>query len=231
MKYIVVGLGNFGSTLSERLTGMGHEVIGVDSRMEVVEQFKDKITHVVSLDTSKSKSYSSLPIKDVDVVVIAIGEDIGASIITTALFKQHNAKELIVRSLNQIHKTVLESLGVQTIINPEELAAEMFAKQLEMKGVVESFDLADNCSIIEIEVPERYLGRSIGSLDFEDKYDIKLIGIKRIEEIKNFLGMKSQKSRVDFHLQTDHELCKEDILVMIGELSNFESMIGKDLRD
>jgi trk system potassium uptake protein len=231
MKYIVVGLGNFGSTLSVRLTSMGHEVIGVDSRFEVIEQLKDKITHVISLDTSKSKSYSQLPIKDVDVVVIAIGEDIGASIVTTALFKQHNAKEIIARCLNPVHKTVLESIGIQTIINPEETAAEMFAKQLEMKGVVESFDLADNCSIIEIEVPERYLGRTISSLDFDEKYNIKLIGLKKIEEVKNFIGLKSTKSSVNINLDKDHVLDQNDILVMVGELTNFESMIGKDLRD
>ncbi len=231
MKYIVVGLGNFGSTLAVRLTELGHEVFGVDSRLEVVEQLKDKITHVISLDSSKAKSFGSLPIKEADIVVIAIGEDVGASIITTALMKQYNAKQIIGRSINPIHRTVLESIGIETIFNPEEIAAEMFAKQLEMQGVVESFDLSDNCSIIEIEVPERYLGRTIASVDFESKYDLKLIAIKYFEERKNFLGMKVQKSSVDMHINLDHVLTNIDILVMMGEVKNFEKMIGKDLRD
>ena len=231
MKYIVVGLGNFGSTLAVRLTELGHEVFGVDSRLDVVEQFKDKITHVISLDSSKAKSFSSLPINDVDIVVIAIGEDVGASIITTALMKQFNAKQIIGRAINPIHRTVLESIGIENIFNPEEIAAEMFAKQLEMQGVVESFDLSDNCSIIEIEVPERYLGRIIESVDFSVKYDLKLIAIKYFEERKNFLGMKVQKSYVDMHIKPNHVLTTQDILVMMGEVKNFEKMIGKDLRD
>lgn len=231
MKYIVVGLGNFGSTLAVRLTQLGHEVFGVDSRFEVVEQFKDRITHVICLDSSKAKSFSSLPIKDVDIAVIAIGEDVGASIITTALMKQYDAKQIIGRSINPVHRTVLESIGIETIFNPEEIAAEMFAKQLEMQGVVESFDLSDDCSIIEIEVPERYLGRYVGSIDFQVKYDLKLIAIKRFVERKNFLGMVSQKSTVDMNVKEDHMLTNKDILVMMGEVKNFENMIGKELRD
>jgi trk system potassium uptake protein len=231
MKYIVVGLGNFGSTLAMRLTTMGHEVFGVDSRFEVVDQLKNKVTHAISLDTSKANSYNSLPIKDVDIVVIAIGEDVGASIITTALMKQFSAKQIIARAISPVHHTVLESIGIETIFNPEEIAAEMFAKQLEMKGIVESFDLSDNCSIIELQVPERYIGRELSTVDFEQKYDLKLIAIKHFEEKKNFLGMKTQKATVDTKLKDDHVFSTADILVMMGELRNFESMIGKDIRD
>jgi trk system potassium uptake protein TrkA len=231
MKYIVVGLGNFGSTLAARLTTMGHEVFGVDSRFEVVDQLKNKITHAISLDTSMANSYNSLPIKEVDIVVIAIGEDVGASIITTALMKQYNAKQIIARAISPVHHTVLESIGIETIFNPEELAAEMFAKQLEMKGIVESFDLSDNCSIIELQVPERYIGRELSTVDFEQKYDLKLIAIKQFEEKKNFLGMKTQKATVETKLKADHIFSTVDILVMMGELRNFESMIGKDIRD
>jgi trk system potassium uptake protein len=216
MKYIVFGLGNFGSTLAVRLTGLGHEVFGVDSRIEIAEQYKDRITHTISLDSSKPASMNSLPIKEADIVVVAIGEDVGASILTTALLKQQRAKKIVARAINPLHKTVLSSIGIETIFNPEELAAEMFAKQLEMKGVVESFDLSEDCSILEIEVPERYLGRNIGSIDFNDVYDLKLIALKRFEEKKNILGMISRRSMIEHHLEAEYILTKNDILVMMG---------------
>lgn len=230
MKYIVFGLGNFGSTLAVRLTGLGHEVFGVDARIEIAEQYKDRITHTISLDSSKPTSMNSLPIKDADIVVVAIGEDVGASILTTALLKQQRAKKIVARAINPLHKTVLSSIGIETIFNPEELAAEMFAKQLEMKGVVESFDLSEDCSILEIEVPERYLGRNIGSIDFNDVYDLKLIALKRFEEKKNILGMISRRSMIEHHLEAEYILTKNDILVMMGEIKNFQKMIGRDLR-
>lgn len=230
MKYIIIGLGNFGSTLAVRLTSMGHEVFGVDFRLEKAEQFKDKVTHTICMDTSKPSSMNSLPIKDADLVVVAIGEDVGPSIITTALLKQYHAQKIVARAINQLHKTVLESIGVQDIVNPEEMAAEIFAKQIEMKGVVESFDLSNDCSILEIEVPQRYLGRAIEDIDFEDRYDLKLIGIKRFEQRKNILGLISQYSTVDHHIDLKHVLNEKDILVMMGEIKNFQKMIGRELR-
>jgi len=231
MKYIVVGLGNFGSTLAARLTEMGHEVFGVDARFEIVEQLKNQISHVIALDTSKASAYASLPIKDTDAVVVAIGEDVGASIITTALMKQHNARQIISRSINSVHLAVLESMGIDIIFNPEQIAANMFAKQLEMKGVEESFELADNCSILEIRVPDRYLGKKVGDVDFEKIFNIRLLAIKYFEQKKNFLGMRTQKSTVNMNIPEDHIFTKRDILVMMGELKSFENMIGKEIRD
>jgi trk system potassium uptake protein TrkA len=182
------------------------------------------------LDTSKPSSINSLPIKDADIVIVAIGEDVGASILTTALLKQHNAKKIIGRAINPLHSTVLQSIGIETIFNPEEIAAEMFAKQLEMLGVVESFDLSEDCSIIEIDVPERYMGIAIKDIDFEEKYDLHLIAIKHFLEKKNLLGMVSKKATVDMHLNPDHILDETDILVMMGEIKNFQKMIGRDIR-
>lgn len=228
MKYIVIGLGNFGSTLATRLTGMGHEVFGVDNRLEIVEQYKDRITHTICLDSSKPSSLNSLPVKDADQVIVAIGEDVGASILTTAMLKQHNARSIIGRAINPLHQTVLESIGIETIFNPEKIAAEQFAKQLEMNNVVESFDLSDDCSILEIEVPKRYLGRTAGNIDFMGTYHLKLIGIKRFMSKKNILGMMSKYSTVSIDLDPEHEFNESDILVLMGEIKNFQKMIGRD---
>lgn len=228
MKYIVVGLGNFGSILATRLTSLGHEVYGVDNRLEIVEQFKDKISHTICMDSSKPGSMNTLPVKDADVVVMAIGEDVGASILTTALFKQHHAKKIIGRAINPLHETVLESIGIETIFNPERIAAEQFAKQLELNEVVESFDLSDDCSILEIEVPSRYLGREAGTIDFYATYGLKLIGIKRYITRKNIIGMTSKLATVDMEIDPEHAFSESDILVLMGDIKNFQKMIGKE---
>jgi trk system potassium uptake protein TrkA len=229
VKYIIIGLGNFGSTLATRLTSIGHEVFGVDNRLEIVEQYKNKITHTICLDSSKPGSLNSLPIQDADQVIVAIGEDVGASILTTALIKQHNAKSIISRAINPLHQTVLESIGIETIFNPEKIAAEQFAKQLELSGVIESFDLCDSCSILEIEVPKRYLGRTSGNIDFFSTYGLKLIAIKKFESKKNLIGMISKYATVDMVLDPMHEFDESDILVMMGGMKDFQKMIGSDL--
>ncbi len=228
MKYIVIGLGNFGSTLASRLTTFGHEVFGVDNSLEKAEQFKDRITHTICLDTSKPNAMKNLPIRDTDIVVVAIGEDVGASILTTALLKQNNARQIIGRAINPLHRTVLESIGIETIFNPEELAAEMIAKQLEMQGVLESFDLADDSTILEIKVPERYLGRNAGDLDFEETYGLRLLGIKRFVEEKRIFGLAKKRSTFERNVNEEHIFDTNDILVMMGDMKNFQKMIGKD---
>lgn len=229
MKYIIIGLGNFGSTLAMRLTSIGHEVFGVDNHLEIVEQWKNKITHTICLDSSKPGALNSLPIQDADQVIVAIGEDVGASILTTALIKQHNAKSIISRAINPLHQMVLESIGIETIFNPEKIAAEQFAKQLELSGVVESFDLSDDCTILEIEVPPRYLGRTSSNIDFYSTYGIKLIAIKRFQTKKNIIGMMSKFAKVDMILDPEHEFDESDILVMMGNIKDFQKMIGSDL--
>ena len=90
MKYIIVGMGNFGGFLATRLTEMGHEVIGVDSSEVKIEQVKDKITHAILMDATDSVTVKTLPYKDADAVIITIGENVGASIMVTAIFKQLN---------------------------------------------------------------------------------------------------------------------------------------------
>src|SRR5690606_933068 len=118
MKYIILGLGNFGASLAEKLTEMGNEVIGVDTNMSKIEMLKDKITHVVSLDSTDLTAVSNLPLKETDVVIVAIGEDKGANILATALMKQLNVKRLISRAVSPLQKMVLEAMGIKEIIHP-----------------------------------------------------------------------------------------------------------------
>ena len=92
MKYIIVGLGNFGSSLAEKLTALGNEVIGIDTRMSKVDAFKERITHTICMDSTDEFTVTGLPLKDTDVVVVAIGEDEGANLMTTALFQKSSGK-------------------------------------------------------------------------------------------------------------------------------------------
>ena len=123
MKYIIVGMGNFGGFLATRLTEMGHEVIGVDSSEVKIEQVKDKITHAILMDATDSVTVKTLPYKDADAVIITIGENVGASIMVTAIFKQLNVERLISRSINDVHETVIKAIGVSEIVHPEEDSA------------------------------------------------------------------------------------------------------------
>ena len=135
MKYIIFGLGNFGSSLGQKLTEQGNEVIGVDNDMAKVDSLKEKISHTVCLDSTDQFTVSGLPLKDTDVVIVAIGEDQGANIMTSAVLKNLNVKRLISRAITPLHETVLEAMGINEIVHPEEETAERWAKKLKSNFV------------------------------------------------------------------------------------------------
>jgi len=118
MKYIVVGLGVFGSSIAEKLAEMDNEVIGVDISMSKVEGIKEKITHAISLDATDMEAIKSLPLNDTDIVIIGIGEDKAANIMASALMKQMKVKRLISRAVDPLQRMVLETMGVNEIIHP-----------------------------------------------------------------------------------------------------------------
>ena len=224
MKYIVVGMGNFGAYLSVRLAEMGHEVIGVDSQMGKIDLIKDKITHAVNLDATDLSAVKTLPYKDMDVVIIGIGEDFGASIMTTAIFKQLNVKRLLSRAISPLHETVLRAIGVDEILHPEEESAERLFKRLEMRGVIDSLSLSENYTIVEAEAPERYVGRTIAEIDLRGNYNINILTILRYEERQSIFGVTQQRKKAQGVIAPQTKINKGDILVLFGDMKDIQEV-------
>ena len=112
MKCIIIGLGNFGMALAQRLTAMGYEVIGVDKDIDKVNAYKDSIKNTICLNLNNEQAARNLPLKDADLNIVSLGKDAGASILTVAILKQNGAKRIIVRAISTLHKTVLEAMGI-----------------------------------------------------------------------------------------------------------------------
>ena len=106
MKYIIFGLGNFGSSLGQKLTEAGNEVIGVDNNMDKVDALKESISHTICMDSTDQFTVSGLPLKDADVVIVAIGENQGANVMTTAVLKNLKVKRIISKNNTPLHETV-----------------------------------------------------------------------------------------------------------------------------
>ncbi len=228
MKYIIIGLGNFGSTLGMQLTAMGHDVIGVDSSMEKVDALKYDITHTICLDSTDQQALSTLPLKDTDVVVIGIGEDFGASVMATALFKQMNVKRIIGRAMSPLHQKVLEAIGVDQIVRPEQESAERLAKKLELKGVIDSFDLSENYNIIEAMVPDRFVGQSIASSNIRNEYNVNVLTILRANETKKIWSSNLPSRSVIGVVSAETVMQHGDILVLFGLIKDIERLLHAD---
>ena len=227
MKYIIVGLGNFGSSLAMKLTASGNEVIGIDSRMEKVDQYKENISHTICMNAMDEFTVTGLPLKDTDVVIVAIGEDQGANIMATALFKNQQVKRLISRAINPLHERVLHALGVDEIVHPEEETAERMAKKLCIKNVVDSFELSEEFSIIEANVPEEYIGKSIKDIGFRQKFNLLVLTTIKKEEVKSVLGKSETMERVHGIATPEMVLKENEILVLFGSNHDLEKFLKK----
>lgn len=229
MKYIILGLGNFGASLAEKLTAQGNEVIGIDRDMVKVDAFKEKISHTICMDSTDEFTVSGLPLKDTDVVVVAIGEDQGANIMTTALLKNLEVKRLISRSINRLHEKVLQAIGVDEIINPEVETAERWAKKLCLRNVVDSFELNDDYSIIEAKVPDDYVGKTVREVRFRKQFKLLVLTTIKKVEVKSLLGKTKLETQIQGVISADTLLEKDDILVLYGANKDLQVFLKQKL--
>lgn len=228
MKFLIIGLGNFGASLAEKLTMEGHEVIGIDSRMTKVELLKEKITHAICMDATDEFAVGGLPLKDTDIVLIAIGEDQGANIMATALIKNLGVKRLISRAINPLHQKVLEAIGVDEIVHPEEEAAERWAKKLCLKGVINSFEVSDRFSIVEAFAPPQYVGKTILELGIRNNYNILVLTTIKTMEEKSIIGRTRIVEKVQGVASPDLLIEENDVLVLYGENRDIRHFLNGD---
>lgn len=228
MKYIIVGVGIFGGYLAKRLTNMGHEVIGIDTNQSRIETIKDSITHSIIMDATDQTAVKNLPLNETDVVIIAIGEDVGASIMSTAIFKQLKAKRIIARAINHLHETVIQAIGVDEIIHPEEETADRLSKRLEMKGVLDSLEISDEYNIVEVKVPKRYVNMSVEQADIRKEFFLNILTVIKIEQKKNLIGINTPHKNVIGVVTPDYTFDKEDILLLFGRIKNIQDFLKLD---
>jgi trk system potassium uptake protein TrkA len=159
-------------------------------------------------------------LRDTDAVIVAIGEDEGASLMTTALIKQLGVKRIIGRVVSDLQRTVMEAMQIDEYIMPEEEAAERLAMRLDNIDIVDSFKVSDRYSIIETKVPTKYIGMSLREADLTNKYKIIVL-----TTLKN--SDDPQEREASGIAQSDTILHEKDLLVLFGELSDIKRLIEK----
>lgn len=225
MKFIVFGLGNFGASLCEQLVSLGHEVIGVDQKLELADKFKHSITHTIALDSTNAGAMSKLPLTDTEAAVVGIGENEGANIMTAALLKQLEVKRIVCRVTSPLQKIVLEAMNISEFVYPESSSAERLALKLDLPGVIDSFQITQEYRLLEVAVPERYAGRSIASLDLAGSYRLVLVTVIKKVRQKSIFGNEHAEMKVMGIVPPETVLRKGDILLLFGAPKDLEIFI------
>ncbi len=221
MKYIIIGLGNYGGVLAEELSVLGHEVIGVDMNEHRVDAMKDKMATSFIIDATDEQSLSVLPLKDVDVVIVAIGENFGASIRVVALLKKKGVKHIYARAVDDVHETVLEAFNLESILTPEKDAARSLVQLLDLHVHVESFQIDKDHYVIKFKLPPSLVGYKVSDLSLEKDFSIKIIALIKGKKVLNSLGISILEHEVGNHFEEDYQLEEEDQLVCYGLYKNF----------
>ena len=224
MKFIVLGLGNFGKALAIRLTELGHEVIGADQSMQKVEALKDKITHTIQMDVTNKEAVSTLPLKDAHAVVVAIGENEADSLLATALLKQFEIKRIVGRVVSDLQRTILEAIKIDEFIMPEEESAERLAIRLVNLHIVDSFKISENYSIVEAVVPERYVGMTLQEANLTNEYKVLVLTTLQSTQKEDMGIMKTFKHSTGI-AKSGTILSKDDILVIYGNMKDINRLL------
>lgn len=228
MKYIIIGLGNFGAPLGEKLTAMGNEVIGVDNHQTKVENLKETLSHTICMDATDEFTMKGLPWKETDIVIVAIGEDQGANIMVTAMLKNLKVNRLISRAINPLHEKVLRAIGVDEIVHPEEETAERWSKKLCLSNVVDSFELNEEYSLIEAKVPKKFIGKTVGSIQWRETYNLQVVTLIKEKEVKSVLGKTRSVSEIQGVISDDWKLEENHIIVLYGNNEDLNAFLGKE---
>lgn len=191
MRFLIIGLGIYGENLARDLTEMGHEVIGADCKASQVEALKDAIRTVYLIDASEESQLSVLPLRNVDLVIVAIGENFGASIKTVALLKKAGVKHIYARATDTLHYAILKGFDIDRIVTPEQRAAVDLAHELELGPPVTTLKIDDAHVVISFTVPGLFYGMKYNDLlkHLSDTYSLQVIAGARPTEHRNLLGI------------------------------------------
>lgn len=182
-EFVVIGLGRFGGSIVRELVSLGANVMAIDSMSERVDEYAAIATQSVVANTTDEAVIKSLGLWNFEHVIVAIGEDIQASILTTLILKEHGVPQITVKAQNDYHEKVLRKIGADFVVHPERDMGIRIANNMMSTNVLDYLELSDEYSIMEIKATDKIAGYSLIDLDIRAHYGINIVGIKRHETI------------------------------------------------
>jgi len=178
---IVIGLGRFGGAVARSLIRTGHEVLGVDQDMELVQQWSEELTHVVQADTTNPAALKRLGAGDMAHAVVGIGSNIEASVLTVVALADAGCKDIWAKAVNTNHGRILERVGAAHVVFPEAAMGERVAHLVTGK-MMDFIEFDDGFAIVKTRTPRALAGKSLAETDVRKSHGITIVGVKRPRE-------------------------------------------------
>ena len=209
--YIVIGLGLFGSEVARKLCEQGCEVLAMDVRSDLVQQVADQVTHAVVGDGQDKDILRSLGAGNFDCAIIAIGDDLSASVLTLMNLKELNGPHIVCKARDETHRRVLEKLGANRVVIPECEFAGRLARSLVSHNVLDYIELSPDYGILEVPAPKKWMGKSLKELNVRAKLGVNIIAVEN-------------GGRTDVSPSADYVVQEGNILVILGDNKALEAV-------
>ena len=213
MKFAVIGLGSFGSNVAKTLYEKKHEVLAVDTDKEKIAEIKTLVSHAVHMDAAIKENLRALDIQEMDVVVVSLGPEMEASILTVLYLHELGAARIVAKALTEDHGKILDAVGATEVIYPEKDMAIKTALRLSNPNILEYLPLLSGVDIQEIAPPEKFIGKSLKQIDLRNKYGVQVIAIKELITEKTTLIPPA-----------DFVIKDSDILILMGDPAQLEKI-------
>jgi trk system potassium uptake protein TrkA len=221
-RFGIIGLGRFGSTIARKLSERGAEVMVFDKSEENVNALRDEVAFTACLDSTDIRVLKEQNITDLDAVVVAIGENFEALLLTTVNLLELGVKRVIARASTPQQKLVLEKIGVKEILSPEDEVGISVAGRLINPDLVSYFQLPDDYQIVELKVPPRVANKSVSEIDLRNTYQLNLITLRRAYDLKGNDGQNKREYHILGVPNSDTILYEEDYLLLLGKSIDIE---------
>ena len=202
--YVVIGLGRFGSEVARQLYSLGCEVLALDMLSDLVQQISKDVTHAVVGDGQDIEVLKALGVRNMDCAIIAIGDDLAASVLATMNMKELGIPYVVCKAHDDTHRRVLEKLGADRVVIPEKENAARLARSLSTPNVLDYIELSEDYGIVEVPAPKSWHEKSLKDLNVRAKLGVNILAVKR-------------EGKINVSPSADFAIEEGDILVILGD--------------
>ena len=209
--YFIIGLGLFGEALARNLCKLGAEVLAMDVRNDLVQLVANDVTHAVVGDAQDKSVLRALGAADFDCAVVAIGDDLAASVLTVMNLQELGVKQIVCKAHDETHRRVLERLGVERVLIPEQEHAQRVARSLVRHNVLDYIELSEEYGILDVPAPQKWIGKTLKELNIRAKLGVNIIAVES--------GGKTNVSP-----SADYLIREGDVMVVLGDTYSLEAV-------
>ncbi len=224
-KFAVIGLGKFGMNVATTLFERGAEVIAIDNDKSLIDEITGRVSVAIHLNSTDEKALKMNRIQDVDAVILAIGNNIEVSVLTTVLLKKLGVSNIHAKVDSKVHARILELLGVQNIIFPEEQIGRQLANSIISSSVMQYVDISSGHSVVELLVPDEWIGKTLQELALPTEKGVNIIAIKYTSQSVTEEGENVIQNEINDMPGANDIINEEDIMVLIGPKPKIDKLI------